>query len=161
MPKTPTAAAEHQNEIDPIVSYNLTMLSSSAFRDVLGSESVGGNAGVAVIAGEPMITQAVNGYADRRTGQISIFGNSQYIDEEIKGRDILFTLRMVTSYNSWERRVAQLFFDDEGISPEGKDRLFEAARLYNQQAAERAAAAIARHNQTGRFDPLQPSRADK
>ncbi len=80
-----------------IVTHNIEMLNKDML-DLLGGESIGGNAGDVEIDGKFYSCAGANGYADKKTGKIIVFGNIQDIkDKNIIENNLDFTLRVAVN----------------------------------------------------------------
>ncbi len=124
---------------DPVVLASLNKLNDSNFVSAYGSETYGGNAGYINIDGNILSCKAINGYANRVTGQIAAFGNPQYLDTSITNNEQYahFQLRFAVPKASFKRFIIGRDYED-GMTPEATERLDAAILLDNEGADERA-----------------------
>jgi hypothetical protein len=118
-----------------IISKNLEMMETS-MNDLAMKESMGGNAGGETINGKHYSCVALNGYADRETGEIFIFGNSQDISPKIirMGKHFTFREAMDINMNSLTSRSKIVsFLGREGLSQRARKNLETCIDTYNQK----------------------------
>lgn len=139
-----------------IVSHNLEMM-EEPMNDLAQDESVGGNAGSVNIDGESFNCVALNGYADKETGKILAFGNSQHIPPAISSIGIEFTFReaqigpremaaafnnradktqdvntFFANYKGREKKIVD-FFGAKQFSERGRNNIEAAIHIYNEK----------------------------
>lgn len=133
------AGGESVHEEDSIVLTNLAMLKGSNFGEVLMNESMGGNAGTVELNGQVVPCAGVNGYADKASGRITVFGNSQNVDPVIVARDSHFTLRVAMLLSGSVKTGLSLsttivgLHGAEDMDPLGKAKFEAAIKLWNAE----------------------------
>ncbi len=111
------------------------------FREVVGEESVGGNAGSVRINGKNFGCAAANGMANPDTGELLVFGNSQNLTakERAKGTKIAFRVAvdfdMKDFSGSTIKKIVSLHLDP-GYTEVAIERIKKTVELYNRTLRE-------------------------
>lgn len=117
------------------VSHNLKMMEEQ-MSDLALEESMGGNAGGVNINGENFSCRGLNGYADKETGRILVFGNIQDISKEILKAGTSFTFREAVSLrvnsNGQEKKIVD-FLGSNQFSEKGRRNIEAAIGIYNKK----------------------------
>jgi len=129
---------------DPIVLANVGMLNGRNFYDEMNGESIGANAGSTEIDGKRVQCMGINGYADKQTGRITIFGGIQNIDPAIVQRDSHFILTIalpliaaVIKGEPLAMKIIEIHRAEE-MDAAGKAKLAAAAAIWNTEQAATA-----------------------
>lgn len=78
-----------------VIQHNIKMMNTE-MKQVLMTESIGGNAGEIEIEGKICPCAGANGYMNE-TGKILAFGNVQYLDESITRNNLHFIIKVAYS----------------------------------------------------------------
>lgn len=117
-----------------IVSKNLEKMNSEMMPLVM-NESIAGNAGIMATNSNEYSCAGANGWADKNSGEIFIFGNIQNIPQEIMDRAEEFTFRvgMFTKNNSSKNTPKIIeFLEKEKFSVQARLSIEESIRQFNE-----------------------------
>ncbi len=129
---------QHRESLEEIIERNLLMM-GDPLDQLRSSESLGGNAGSVVIDGKKYSCCGLNGYADKDSGEIIAFGNSQDVPREIIDRHRPFTFReaynlsgIIRGDHQGKRLKIISVFGVDSFSEKAKSVLGESVRRYNE-----------------------------
>ncbi len=116
-----------------ILARNAEIIKSEMMR-LLIEESIGGNAGSAVVNGRKYLCAAANGYADKETGRIITFGNIQDLPEEITANNEKFTFRVALG-GARDPKFMHIvdFYGGDNFSDTGRDILEKTIERFNSE----------------------------
>ena len=126
-----------QNDQQRIINNNLLSMKTN-MRELLFKESIGGNAGKVEIDDKVWPCCAANGYADKETGEILVFGNTQDVSPDIyqnpKNGSIVIKLAVNMRPKNQEDSFFKIvdFIREEGFSVEAIYRVNRAIAKYNE-----------------------------
>lgn len=88
---------QQEKKREVLISNNLEKMKTEMI-SLMMSESLGGTGGRMEIDGESFSAMGANGYIDKQTGEIIIFGNTQDVPEELREGKGHFTLQIANNF---------------------------------------------------------------